>query len=262
MDIKKLQFQYKSSGPIIRDLSTSITAGKVTAIIGPNGSGKSTLLSLLAKNLQPTAGQIVLSGRDLQQLTHKELARQLAVVHQHNEAPMDLTVEKLVEFGRLPYRHLFSSETRDDLEAVAWALDCTQLTPMRNRKLVELSGGQRQRAWIAMALAQKTNMLFLDEPTTYLDIYYQIELLELVRSLNEQLGITIVMVLHDVNQAVRYSDEMKVMKQGQVVAEGEPKEIISSELMQLVYDVEAVIRDDEDAGFYIVPIATRPLTGF
>ncbi|WP_256758435.1 ABC transporter ATP-binding protein [Cohnella sp. WQ 127256] len=257
MDVNKLQFQYHNSGPIIRDLSTSITAGKITTIIGPNGSGKSTLLSLLAKNLQPTAGQIVLSGRDLQQFTHKELARQLAVVHQQNEAPIDLTVEKLVEFGRLPYRHLFSSETKEDHEAVAWALDCTQLTPLRKSKLVELSGGQRQRAWIAMALAQKTNLLILDEPTTYLDIYYQIELLELVRSLNERLGLTIVMVLHDVNQAVRYSDEIKVMKQGQVWAEGEPKKIISSELMQLVYDVQAVIREDEEAGFYVVPLAAK-----
>lgn len=257
MDIKNLQFQYRNSDPIIRDLSTSVTAGKVTSIIGPNGSGKSTLLSLLAKNLQPTAGQIVISGYDIQQLTPKQLARKLAVVHQQNEAPIDLTVEKLVEFGRLPYRHLFSTVTKEDTEAIDWALDCTRLTPLRKSKLAELSGGQRQRAWIAMALAQKTNMLFLDEPTTYLDIYYQIELLELVRYLNERLGITIVMVLHDVNQAVRYSHEIKVMKQGQIIAEGAPKQIISRELMQRVYDVEAVIREDEEAGFYIVPIAAK-----
>jgi len=256
MDIKKLQFHYKHSGPIIRDLSTSITAGKVTSIIGPNGSGKSTLLSLLAKNMLPSAGQIVWNGRDLQQFTPKELARQLAVVHQQNEAPIDLTVEKLVEFGRLPYRHLFSSESKEDHEAIAWALDCTGLAPLRKNKLVELSGGQRQRAWIAMALAQKTNLIFLDEPTTYLDIYYQIELLELVRSLNEKLGLTIVMVLHDVNQAIRYSDEVKVMKQGQIMAEGDPKEVITSELMQHVYDVRAVIREDEEAGLYIVPLAS------
>lgn len=257
MDIRKLQFQYRNSGPIIRDLSTSITAGKVTSIIGPNGSGKSTLLSILAKNLQPTSGQIILDGYDIQRLTPKELARKLAVVHQQNEAPIDLTVEKLVEFGRLPYRHLFSTATKEDQEAIDWALECTKLTPLRSSKLVELSGGQRQRAWIAMALAQKTDMLFLDEPTTYLDIYYQIELLELVRSLNESLGLTIVMVLHDVNQAVRYSHEIKVMKDGQIMAEGAPREIIDAELMQRVYDVQAVIREDEEAGFYIVPVAAR-----
>lgn len=257
MDIKQLQFHYKNSGAIIRDLSTTLSAGKITTILGPNGSGKSTLLSLLAKNMQPAAGQIVVNGRDLQQLTQKELARQLAVVHQQNEAPVDLTVEKLVEFGRLPYRHLFSTETKEDKEAVEWALECTQLTALKTNKLIELSGGQRQRAWIAMALAQKTNILFLDEPTTYLDIYYQIELLELVRSLNEEHGLTIVMVLHDVNQAVRYSDELKVMKDGQIVAEGMPQKIMTSELMQLVYDVQAVIREDDEAGFYIVPIAAK-----
>lgn len=257
MDIKQLQFQYRNNEAIIRGLSTSITAGKITTIVGPNGSGKSTLLSLLAKNLLPTAGQVIINGRDLQRFTQKELARQLAVVHQQNEAPFDLTVEKLVEFGRLPYRHMFSANTKEDKEAVEWAMACTQLTALRSNKLIELSGGQRQRAWIAMALAQKTNILFLDEPTTYLDIYYQIELLELVRSLNEQLGLTIVMVLHDVNQAVRYSDELKVMKDGQIVAEGEPKQIMTSELMRRVYDVHAIIREDAEAGFYVIPIASK-----
>jgi iron complex transport system ATP-binding protein len=260
MDIKQLQFHYKNSGAIIRSLSTSISAGKVTTILGPNGSGKSTLLSLLAKNLAPTAGQVIVNGRDLQQFSQKELARQLAVVHQQNEAPFDLTVEKLVEFGRLPYRHMFSFDNKEDAEAVEWAMTCTGLTSLKSKKLIELSGGQKQRAWIAMALAQKTNLLFLDEPTTYLDVYYQIELLELVRSLNEQLGLTIVMVLHDVNQAVRYSDELKVMKEGQIVAEGEPKQIMTRELMLRVYDVQAVIREDAEAGFYVIPVAsTTPL---
>lgn len=257
MDIHKLHFRYRNSGLIIGNLSTSIATGKVTSIIGPNGSGKSTLLGLLAKNLQPSSGQIILDGEDIRNITPRQLARKLAVVHQHNEAPVDLTVEKLVEYGRLPYRHMFSAASKEDMEAVDWALECTQLTPLRKSRLTELSGGQRQRAWIAMALAQKTNMLFLDEPTTYLDIYHQIELLELIRSLNDNFGITIVMVLHDVNQAVRYSDEIKVMKQGQLLAEGAPREVISTEFMQQVYEVQTVIREDEEAGFYIVPIAVK-----
>lgn len=256
MEIKGLEFKYKNSNQIIHGMETSITEGKVTTIIGPNGSGKSTLLGLLARNYTPTNGSIIVNGRDLQLIKPKELARQLAVVHQQNEAPIDLTVEKLVEFGRLPYRHMFSQETEEDREAVDWALQCTKLTDFRNRKLNELSGGQKQRAWIAMALAQKTSMLFLDEPTTYLDIFYQIEVLDLIQALNREHGLTIVMVLHDVNQAIRYSDELKVLKDGQIYAEGLPEQIMTTDLMEDVYDVKAAIRQDEAAGLYIVPLAT------
>ncbi|URN96658.1 MAG: ABC transporter ATP-binding protein [Candidatus Pristimantibacillus lignocellulolyticus] len=257
METNKISFQYKNSPPILNELSTSIAEGKVTTIIGPNGSGKSTLLALLARNYIPSVGQIIIDGRDLQQLKTKELARILAVVHQQNDAPYDLTVEKLVEYGRLPYRHMFSSESNEDREAIEWALECTKLTEFRHRRLNELSGGQKQRAWVAMALAQKTSILFLDEPTTFLDIYYQIELLDLVQQLNREHGLTIVMVLHDVNQAVRYSDHIKVLKDGNIIAEGEPEAIMTSELMELVYDVKAVIRKDEETGLYIVPIATN-----
>ncbi|HIW33343.1 MAG TPA: ABC transporter ATP-binding protein [Candidatus Paenibacillus intestinavium] len=257
MEINRISFQYKNSEQILSELSTSIAQGKITTIIGPNGSGKSTLLALLARNNMPSAGQIIIDGRDLQQLKSKELARILAVVHQQNEAPYDLTVEKLVEYGRLPYRHMFSSETDEDREAVEWALACTKLTEFRSRRLNELSGGQKQRAWVAMALAQKTSILFLDEPTTFLDIYYQIELLDLVQQLNREHGLTIVMVLHDVNQAIRYSDDIKVLKDGNIIAEGEPETIMTSELMELVYGVKAIIRKDEETGMYIVPIATN-----
>lgn len=257
MDIKEISFQYKNSPPIIQQMSSSITKGKITTIIGPNGSGKSTLLGLLARNYLPSEGHIIIDGQDLQELKSKELARKLAVVHQQNEAPFDVTVERLVEYGRLPYRHMFSQESNEDREAIEWALDCTKLTEYRHRRLNELSGGQKQRAWIAMALAQKTSILFLDEPTTFLDIYYQIELLDLVEQLNREHGLTIVMVLHDVNQAVRYSHEIKVVKDGNIIAEGAPEEIMTSELMKLVYDVKAVVRKDDETGLYIVPIATN-----
>jgi len=257
MEIKELSFQYKDSPPIIKGLSTSFAEGKITTIIGPNGSGKSTLLGLMARNYTPNAGQIMIDGRELQSLKGKELARLLAVVHQQNDAPYDLTVERLVSYGRLPYRTMFSQETDEDRQAIAWALECTKLTEFRSRRLNELSGGQKQRAWIAMALAQKTSVLFLDEPTTFLDIYYQIELLDLVKELNEEHGLTIVMVLHDVNQAVRYSDHIKVVKNGELIAEGEPEVVMTSELMKNVYDVQAIVRKDEEVGMYIVPIATK-----
>lgn len=257
MQVKELSFQYKNSPPIIKGMSTQFAEGKITTIIGPNGSGKSTLLGLMARNFAPNSGQILINGRELQTIKTKELARLLAVVHQQNEAPYDLTVERLVSYGRLPYRHMFSQETSEDREAIEWALACTRLGEYRDRRLNELSGGQKQRAWIAMALAQKTTVLFLDEPTTFLDIYYQIELLDLVKELNELHGLTIVMVLHDVNQAVRYSDELKVVKDGQIIAEGAPETVMTSELMKTVYDVQAVIRKDEQAGMYIVPIATK-----
>lgn len=257
MEIKELSFRYKQSAPIINGISTEFRKGKITTIIGPNGSGKSTLLGLMARNFVPQAGQIVLDGRQLQELKAKELARQLAVVHQQNEAPYDLTVERLVAYGRLPYRNMFSQETNEDREAIDWALAATKLSELRGRRLNELSGGQKQRAWIAMALAQKTTVLFLDEPTTFLDIYYQIELLDLVKELNEQYGLTIVMVLHDVNQAVRYSDEIKVVKDGYIIAEGMPEDVMTVELMKQVYDVKAVIRKDEETGMYIVPIAAK-----
>lgn len=257
MEIKKLSFQYKNSPSLIQDLSTTFPKHKITTIIGPNGSGKSTLLGLMARNHIPTGGQILLGGRELQTIKSKELARMLAVVHQQNDAPYDLTVERLVSYGRLPYRTMFSQEKEEDRKAVDWALECTKLTDYRDRRLNELSGGQKQRAWIAMALAQKTSVLFLDEPTTFLDIYYQIELLDLVRELNQKHGLTIVMVLHDVNQAVRYSDHIKVLKDGQLISEGEPEAVMTSELMQSVYDVEAIIRHDPETGMYIVPIATK-----
>lgn len=257
MEIKELSFAYKHRAPIINGITTEFQKGKITTIIGPNGSGKSTLLGLMARNYIPQAGKIIVEGRQLQQLKAKELAKLLAVVHQQNEAPYDLTVERLVAYGRLPYRHMFSQETEEDREAIDWALEVTKLDKLRRQRLHELSGGQKQRAWIAMALAQKTSVLFLDEPTTYLDIFYQIELLELVKELNETYGLTIVMVLHDVNQAVRYSDEIKVVKDGSIIAEGAPEDVMTVELMKQVYDVKAIIRRDEETGMYIVPIAVK-----
>jgi len=256
MELNAIAFSYKNGPQIIGDMTAEIEPGKMTTIIGPNGSGKSTLLGLMARNLLPASGSIIIDGRDIAAFKPKELARRLAVVHQHNDAPVDLTVERLVEYGRLPYRSMFAQDSEADQEAIAWALDCTKLTAFRDRRLIELSGGQRQRAWIAMALAQRTSILLLDEPTTYLDIFHQIELLDLIRTLNKEHGITIVTVLHDVNQAVRYSDHLKVMKDGKLFAQGTPEEIMDGKLMEEVYGVQAAIRSDDETGLYIIPLST------
>ena len=165
-----------------------------------------------------------------------------------------LPVEKLTGYGRIPYKNLFSSTTAEDEQAVEWALECTNLTDKRKVPIDELSGGQMQRVWIAMALAQKTPFLFLDEPTTYLDIYYQYELLELIKSLNRTHGMSIVMVLHDINQAIRYSDTIIAMKNGEIVVKGAPSEVITAQTVKEIYGVDVVVKTDEQAGMYIVPV--------
>lgn len=254
MELNQLTYSYDKKIDRVKAVNATIAKGKVTAIIGPNGSGKSTLLGLMARNLHPRAGEAVLDGKAIAAYKPKELARKLAVVHQHNEAPDDLTVERVASFGRLPYRSMWQQSADADREAVDWALACTNLLSKRHLRISQLSGGERQRVWIAMALAQQTPILLLDEPTTYLDVYYQIELLELIRRLNRENGLTIVMVLHDINQAIRYSDKLIVMKEGEAVLQGEPERIISVEAMKMIYGVEVGIRHDPDIGLNVVPI--------
>lgn len=254
MDIKEVTFSYDKKRNTLHGIDSSIDIGKVTTIIGPNGCGKSTLLGVLSNHHQPQNGDVLLDGKSLVEFKPKELAKKLAVVHQQNNAPSDMTVEKLTAYGRIPYKNFFSSSTKEDEEAIEWALASTNLLERRHMPIDSLSGGQMQRVWIAMALTQKTPYLFLDEPTTYLDIFYQYELLELVRSLNKEHGISIVMVLHDINQAIKYSDVIIVMKDGQIAAKGKPEEIITSELIHDIYGVNVVVKHDKDAGMYIVPV--------
>lgn len=254
MDIKDVTFSYDKKSTILHGIDSSIETGKVTTIIGPNGCGKSTLLGVLSNHYFPQDGEVLLDGKALADFKPKELAKRLAVVHQQNNAPSDMTVEKLTAYGRIPYKNLFSSSTKEDEEAVEWALASTNLLDKRKSPIDQLSGGQMQRVWIAMALTQQTPYLFLDEPTTYLDIYYQYELLELIRSLNEQHGISIVMVLHDINQAIRYSDTIIAMKDGKIAAKGAPGEIITVASVKEIYGVDVIVKHDEQAGMYIVPI--------
>ena len=239
--VENLSFAYDDEHRIFDNLDISIKEGAITTFIGANGCGKSTLLNLITKNLVPSAGRICLRGADVADLRLLDYAKLVAMVHQNNTAPFDMTVEKLVRLGRFPYHHTRSASRaalrEEDERAVAWALEVTGLTGLEKRTVASLSGGQRQRAWIAMALAQGTDVLILDEPTTYLDVRYQLDILNLVRRLNRELGMTIVMVLHEVNQALYYSDEIVALAEGAVVAQGEPQRIVNTELLQRVYGV-------------------------
>ncbi|MBQ9066464.1 MAG: ABC transporter ATP-binding protein [Clostridia bacterium] len=260
MEVKHLSFAYpgrhsgKEDNPVLRDLSVTVSKGKVTTIIGANGCGKSTLLNLMTKNLHPDEGTILLDGRDIAEIRGKEYARKVAIVHQNNVAPPDVTVERLVSFGRTPYtRRGVPEDKKQDEEKIRWALDVMKLTDLKDQPVSELSGGQRQRAWIALALAQGTDFLFLDEPTTYLDVRYQLQILRLVRDLNERYGLTIVMVLHDINQSLCYSDEIIALKDGTVVAQGKPADVINETLIREVYDVDLQLVEVDGEPF-VLPV--------
>ncbi|ARD48350.1 ABC transporter ATP-binding protein [Sporosarcina sp. P33] len=254
MKMKSIIVSHDNTTNHLDGVSTTIPKGKITTIIGPNGCGKSTLLNVLSRSHTPKSGSASLENRDLVLFKAKEFAKKLAIVYQQNEVPKDLTIEKLVSFGRLPHKTLLQRNQAEDRKAVDWALSVTNLTDKRHDDLEALSGGERQRVWIAMALAQQSEILCLDEPTTYLDIYYQIELLELVKSLNEEHGLTIVMVLHDINQAIRYSDQIIMMKNGRIVAEGPPRQVITKEVIKEVYGVNAVFKEDEELGLYMMSL--------
>lgn len=246
MEVKNLSFAYETGrkkNPVLEDVSFQITPGKITTLLGANGCGKSTLLQLMTKNLVPQKGHVYLEGRDIFQMKQKQFAKQVAIVHQNNTASKDLTVEKLVAYGRTPHLGMFGNYTKEDDDIVHWAMEETGISKYAQRPVMSLSGGQRQRAWIAMALAQKTNILFLDEPTTYLDIRYQIQLLELVRRLNKEYHITIVMVLHDMNHAIYYSDEIIGLKEKKVVAQGLSKEIVTTKFIEEIYGIRLDIMD-------------------
>ncbi len=254
MEIKDINFSY-GAADFIRNLSGTVEVGKITTILGPNGCGKSTLLNLLVNQLKPKSGNIILDGKEMSRISRKEIAKKIAMVHQQNAAPADLTVERLVRFGRMPHQSVFSTEDEQGDEIITWALRVTNLEHMATKRVGALSGGERQRAWIAMALAQKTEILFLDEPTTYLDIYYQLEILSLVRKLNREYNMTIVMVLHDINQAMQFSDNLIVMSKGGICYSGAVKGGITEKRLKEVYGIRAVIQwSEQNQCPYMIPI--------
>jgi iron complex transport system ATP-binding protein len=227
---------------ILSNVNVSFAQGKRTAIIGPNGAGKSTLLKALASLNTKYEGQVLLDGEDVRAMGKKKLAQRLAILPQGAQAPADVTVRQLVDFGRFPYRSWFRpGDPKADREAVEWALEHTQLNDFVDRRVMRLSGGERQRAWIAMALAQKPEILLLDEPTTYLDIGHQLEVMNIVEELNRDYGITIIMVLHDINHALQYADEIVIIKEHGIFAHGTPREILTVDMLAKVFGVEADI---------------------
>ena len=210
----------------------------VTCIVGPNGCGKSTTLKALSRIL-PYKGSVTFKGQEMSTLSQREFAKCLAILTQSPQAPSDLTVNDLVEMGRFPHRGFLGRAGKDDKEHVEWALEQTGVKEMRYRLLNTLSGGERQRAWIAMALAQRPEVLLLDEPTTYLDICHQLEIMQLIGRLNQELGLTVVMVVHDLNHAIMYADHVVVVKAGKLVTSGAPREIITADLLADVFKVMA-----------------------
>lgn len=251
--IRGLSFAY-GKHTVLKGLDLDLHAGRITTLIGANGCGKSTLFHLMTKNLRPDAGRILLRDQDISACRLRDFARQVAIVHQYNTAPADLSVEKLVAYGRTPYQTMgLSPDPEADAEKIRWALKITHTDKYRDKPVAELSGGQKQRVWIAMALAQGTQVLFLDEPTTYLDIRYQLQILHLIRQLNREYGMTIVMVLHDINQSLHYSDEIVAMSDGQVCAHGLPEEIVTPQLIRRVYDVDLAIRPVDGKPF-VIPV--------
>lgn len=233
---------------IVEDLSLTIPEGKITALIGSNGSGKSTILKTMCRIMAPSSGQVILDGKSIHSQSTRELARKLAILPQNPESPEGLTVEELIAYGRSPHKSGYGRLNQKDEEVISWALEVTAMKEFAERPLEQLSGGQRQRAWIAMCIAQDTEIVFLDEPTTFLDISYQMEVMKLLKSLNRRYHKTIVMVVHDLNQASLFADHVVAIKKGRVINEGEPEKVITAETCREVFGVFVDILEDSRTG--------------
>ncbi|MCV2491609.1 ABC transporter ATP-binding protein [Geodermatophilus sp. YIM 151500] len=243
---------------VVEHLDLDVVDRGITAVIGPNGCGKSTLLRALGRLLRPQGGEVLLDGRRIDRLPTREVARTLGMLPQTPVAPEGLTVADLVARGRHPHQAWFRQWSRDDEAVVAEAMTWTGVLDLADRPVDALSGGQRQRAWIAMALAQGTDLLLLDEPTTHLDLAHAVDVLDLVDQLHHDRGRTVVMVLHDLSLAARYADHLVAMRDGRIVAQGPPREVITPELLSEVFGLSAaVLPDPVSDGVLVVPIGTR-----
>lgn len=250
LEVQNLYAGYDDSN-VLQDVSLQIPERKITMMIGPNGCGKSTLLKTMAGIITPQKGEVFLDGVPLKGMKRRQIARRLALLPQSPLVPEGLRVRELVQYGRFPYQKAMRSLTRQDHDIVTWAMEKTGVYAHADTYVNELSGGQRQRVWIAMALAQKTGILLLDEPTTYLDIAHQLEILELLRALNEQEQTTIILVIHDLNQAAKFADHVIGMKAGRALYSGEAKDVISEQQLLQLYDIHAKIVQDEEHGYPI-----------
>ena len=236
---ESLTVRYHAHLPtIISGQDVALTPGRITALVGPNGSGKSTLLKALGRQIRPEVGRVTLDGADVAHLAPRALAKRLGLLFQDNAGPEGLTTESLAFHGRHPHRRLFEDLTPQDHAAVEDAIRRTGVHGWRHRPLGELSGGQRQLAWLTMVLAQAPDVLLLDEPTTYLDLRHQLDVMRVVVSLRDELGITIAMVVHDVNHAARFADDVIAMRDGNIVARGSVEDVLTPDILRAVFDVE------------------------
>ena len=260
LSAQKLELGYDER-KVVESLSLELPAGKITIIVGANACGKSTLLRGLARLLKPSGGTVYLNGKDIHSLPSRQVARTLGLLPQTPTAPEGITVADLVGRGRYPHQGWFRQWTPEDDNAVAAALAATQTDGLAARNVDELSGGQRQRVWIAMALAQETDILLLDEPTTFLDVTHQIEVLDLITDLNRRAGTTVAIVLHDLNLAARYADHLVAMKDGRIAAEGAPADVVTEDLVSTVFGLASRVIPDPVSGTpMVIPLGRHHST--
>ena len=250
ISVKNLSVAYEDN-LIIDDMNLSIPKGKISIIIGANGCGKSTLLKTIARVIKPKNGDIFINEKNIKMQKEKNIATQVAFLPQGPVCPSGITVKELVAFGRFPHQKLIGGLKAHDKEIIDWAIEETGLTDFEDREIENLSGGQRQRAWIAMTLAQETDIIMLDEPTTYLDMSYQLEVLQVLEKLNKEKNITIVMVLHELNNACRFASNIIGLKKGKVICEGNPMEAITKENLKEIYGIDGKLQLSENKNYPI-----------
>jgi iron complex transport system ATP-binding protein len=241
IETKSLTIAYKDDKAVVEDLCLVFNKRGITSIIGPNGSGKSTILKAIGRLIRPKKGFVLLDGKDIHSMPTKAVAHKMAILPQGPKSPDDITVRDLVTYGRAPYNSMFGNSDTEGNNIIEWAINVTGMRDFTHRYVHTLSGGERQRAWIAMALAQKTDILLLDEPTTFLDIHHQLEVLELLERLYEHHKITIIMVIHDINHASRFSQRIIAVKDGRIIKDGIPTEVITEDTIEMVFNIKVRI---------------------
>lgn len=242
LSLEQVNFSYQNQ-QIFNELTVAIADNKITTIVGPNGSGKSTLFKLLTRGMRPNAGRVLLDGKDIWKISSREFAQKVALVHQKNELFDEIKVRDLIKMGRLPYQGLMGN--LDESKKTDEILAALELNSVKDKLVSELSGGQQQRVWLGLALAQEPEYLFLDEPTTYLDLHFQVQFLQLIKKLNRENGLTICMILHDLNQALRYSDQVILVKNGEIESKGLPEEVLTQNNIRDAFGIDCHVIETE-----------------
>lgn len=250
ISVRNLSISYEDNN-IIEDMDLSIPKGMITIIIGSNGCGKSTLLKTIARINKPKNGDIFINNKNIKKIKEKDIAKEVAFLPQGPVCPSGLTVRELVAYGRFPHQKLIGGLNSHDKEIIDWAINETGLSDFKDREVENLSGGQRQRAWIAMTLAQETDIIMLDEPTTYLDMSYQLEVLEVLEKLNKEKNITVVIVLHELNNACRFANNIVGLKKGKIICEGKPIDVINKSTLKEMYGINATLTKSENGEYPI-----------